>query len=353
MKGKKKVLIGGGIASIIFIIILICIALSPKDSKITISFDTDGGSSVETIKSKKGEKISLPTTTKEGYTFEGWYNGSSKVRKNPSFKKDVTLKAHWLVEDAETMTFTFDTKGGNSVKEITIECNKSFTLPTPTKKGYKFLGWYNQDDVLISSKTKLTCEDIKLHAKWEKEEEIKEDDKKEEVKEDKKEEKKEETKEEVKETKKEYTCPTGYTLDVDKCTKEEEAISKCGDNQQEKDGKCVTIAIDARKEPQVSCSNEGILVGNSCYFEEVAYPTEIDSTICTGDNHVWDSENNKCYSSKEDASESCSSGYISITNPGDGLTGGCFPISDKEKTCSDGFTLQGDKCLKTIDATLK
>lgn len=351
MKGKKKVLIGGGIASIIFIIILICIAMTPKDSKITISFDTDGGSSVETIKAKKGEKVSLPTTTKEGYTFEGWYDGSSKVRKNPSFKRDVTLKAHWLVEDAETMTFTFDTKGGNNVKEITIECNKSFTLPTPTKKGYKFLGWYNQDNVLISSKTKLTCEDIKLQAKWEKEaEEVKEED----IKEDKK----EETKEEVKEEKKEYTCPTGYTLKVDKCTKEEDATLGCGEDKKEQDGKCVTISSSARKNPQISCGNDatgsqGTLVGNSCYYEEVAYPTEIDNTICTGDGHVWDSENNKCYSSKEDAIQACDSGYMSITNPGDNLTGGCFPVSDKEKTCSEGFTLKGDKCLKTIDATLK
>ena len=355
MKGKKQVLIGGSIASIIFIIILICIAMAPKGSKITISFDTDGGSKVEELIVKKGEKVELPTTTKEGFTFEGWYNGDTKVSEKVSFKRDVTLIAHWISEGAKTMTISFDSKGGSTVKDITFECDKSFTLPKPTKKGYKFVGWYDKNDVVINHQSKLTCEDLKLYAKWEKEEEkteeVKEETKQEEKKEEaKQEEKKEEQKTEVK---KEYTCPAGYTLDGDKCIKEENAILKCNDNQQEKDEKCVTISSSSRKDLQMSCSNDGNLVGSSCYLGEVVYPTEIDSSICTSDGHVWDSDNNKCYSSKEDAQQICGSGYVSIINPGDGLTSGCFPISEKEKTCSNDFTLQGDKCLKTIDATLK
>ena len=346
MKGKKQVLIGGAIASVIFIIALIFIAMSPKESKITISFDTDGGSKVDTIKVKKGEKVELPTTEKDGFTFAGWYNGDTKVSEKVSFKRDVTLIAHWMSNGAKTMTISFDSKGGNTVKDITFECDKSFTLPKPTKKGYKFVGWYDKNDVVINHQSKLTCEDLKLYAKWEKAEE-----KKEEVKgETKKEEKKEETKKEVK---KEYTCPSGYTLDGEKCTKEENVSLKCNDGQQEQNGKCITISSSSRKDPQMSCGNDGNLVGSSCYLGEVAYPTEIDSSICIQDGHVWDSENNKCYSSKEDAQQTCGSGYVSISNPGDGLTGGCFPISEKEKTCSEGFTLQGDTCLKTIDATLK
>lgn len=352
MKGKKQVLIGGSIASIIFIISLICIAMAPKENKITISFDTDGGSKVDSLKVKKGEKVELPTTEKEGFTFEGWYNGDTKVSKKVSFKRDITLIAHWISEGAKTMTISFDSKGGSTVKDITFECDKSFTLPKPTKKGYKFVGWYDKNDVVINHQTKLVCEDLKLYAKWEKEEEKKTEIKEEE---NKQEEKKEETKQEIK---KEYTCPSGYTLDGDKCTKEESASLKCSDNQYEEDGKCITISSDVRQDLQSSCGkddagNSGILVGSSCYFELVAYPTEIDSSICTSDGHVWDSENNKCYSSKEDAQQACSSGYVSIINPGDGLTSGCFPISEKEKTCSNDFTLQGDKCLKTIDATLK
>ena len=38
---------------------------------------------------------SLPTTTREGYTFDGWYDGSTKWTTSMTVNKDITLKAHW------------------------------------------------------------------------------------------------------------------------------------------------------------------------------------------------------------------------------------------------------------------
>ena len=51
-------------------------------------------------------------------------------------------------------------------------------------------------------------------------------------------------------------------------------------------------------------------------------------------------------------------GYTYITNPNsydgvNGLNGGCYPVSDKEKYCDEGYTLNNGKCIKTINATLK
>ncbi len=46
----------------------------------------------------------------------------------------------------------------------------SVTIPIPTKAGYKFLGWYDENNNLVSSGGEYTpVSDISLYAKWEKE----------------------------------------------------------------------------------------------------------------------------------------------------------------------------------------
>ncbi len=341
MNKRKFIVISGIVLSFLVVIVVIVMACS-KD-KITIFFDVDGGSKISKMKVSVGEKIKLPKTTKKGYTFDGWFNENTKVKNNVSFDKDTTLTAHWKELEEKTMIITFNTDCGNKIKDMTITCEEELKLPKPKKEGYNFIDWEDKKGNVVTNKSKLECEDITLKAKWEKEEE-----KKEEKKEDKKEETKvEEKKEEVK---KEYTCSNGYTLDGNKCIKEEDVETRCGEGTIEKDGKCVTVSNDVRKELQKSCSNNGVLVGDDCFYDLITDEEQQDSSTCTQE---WDSQNNKCYNSKSLAQSSCSSGYINIADPGAGVTGGCFPVSDKEKYCSDGFTLKDNKCIKIIDATLK
>lgn len=350
---KKKIIVLSGIV-MSFLVIVIVIIMACSKEKVTIFFDVDGGSKISKMKVSVGEKVKLPTATKKGFNFEGWYLDDKKLSSKESFDKDTTITAHWIESKAETMTVTFNTDGGNKIKDMTIECDEKLKLPTPKKEGYKFINWMDKNGNEVTSKSKLTCKDLSLKAKWEKEEETKKEEiKKEEVKEDEKKEetKKEETKEETKaeekkeEVKKEYTCPSDYTLNGDKCTKEVDAETRCGEGKTEQNGKCVTITSDARKELQKTCSNGGVLGGDYCYFDEIDVQEACDKEL--------NSENGKCYNNKENANQSCSNGYVNITNPGNGVDGGCFPVSEKEKYCSDGFTLNNNKCVKTINATLK
>ena len=354
MDKKKIIVVSGIVLSLVVIIVVIIMACSKE--KVTIFFDVDGGSKISKMKVSVGEKVKLPTATKKGFNFDGWYLDDKKLSSKESFDKDTTITAHWIESETETMTVTFNTDGGNKIKDMTIECDEKLKLPTPKKEGYKFINWMDKEGNEVTSKSKLTCKDLSLKAKWEKEEETKKEEiKKEEIK--KEEEKKEETKEETKieekkeETKKEYTCPSDYTLDGEKCTKEVDAETKCGEGKTEQNGKCVTITSDVRKDLQKTCSNGGVLGGDECFYNLIAEDSEKDT--CEGNEHVWDSQNNKCYTSKDAASQSCSNGYVNITNPGNGVDGGCFPVSEKEKYCSDGFTLNNNKCVKTINATLK
>lgn len=50
---------------------------NPLELKYTATFDSNGGSTVESITKKYGEKLgTLPTPTKDGYIFDGWYGGA-------------------------------------------------------------------------------------------------------------------------------------------------------------------------------------------------------------------------------------------------------------------------------------
>ena len=161
---KKKVLIILSIVAVIAIGALVCFLLL-FNKTYTIKFDSDGGSTVKNIKVKSGKTIKLPEATKDGYTLEGWYNGSTKVDNNTKYKKNTTLKAKWI---ERAFKVTFDSKGGSAVEPINVECGKELTLPAaPTRSGYTFGHWEDQNETPILDQALLSCEDVTLYAVWE------------------------------------------------------------------------------------------------------------------------------------------------------------------------------------------
>lgn len=144
----------------------------PKTVTYKITLDSNGGSKVSNITYEKGKTLSLPTPTRSGYKFLGWYNGKTKVTKASQITKDVKLTAKWeKVEEpkpvAKTFTVTFDSNGGTTVTSQTVkEGNKATKPANPTKEGYTFVEWqlsgktYDFNNVLTS--------DVKLTAVWKK-----------------------------------------------------------------------------------------------------------------------------------------------------------------------------------------
>ncbi len=116
--------------------------------------------------------LSLPTTTREGYTFQGWYTemegGTPVSEALSSISADLILYAHWTIND---YTLTYDVNGGNALstdhKEVTY--NTAYgELPTPTRTGYTFGGWYTQaiGGDAVSSETIMGAADVTIHAHW-------------------------------------------------------------------------------------------------------------------------------------------------------------------------------------------
>ena len=123
----------------------------------------------------------LPTPTRNGYDFDGWYTAKEKGSKvtaktKVTTDKAHTLYAHWKEIEAKTYTITFDGNGdGDSVElsstEMTVkEGGKYESMPSAKREKYKFTGWFTEPTggKQIKSGAKFTAnEDQTLYAQWE------------------------------------------------------------------------------------------------------------------------------------------------------------------------------------------
>ena len=102
----------------------------------TITFDTNGGSEIDSITQDYGTAITAPADpTRKGYTFRGW----DKEIPETMPADNITVKAQWEINQ---YTITFDTNGGSEIAPITQDYGTEITTPdNPTRKGYTFKGW--------------------------------------------------------------------------------------------------------------------------------------------------------------------------------------------------------------------
>ena len=177
---KKQLII---ICSIITICILgaaLCtfIAFNNKETKIetcSVQFNTNGGIELDQINIDCGGTIEEPETPyKEGFDFIGWYLYGKEYVFLSKVDKNLVLEAKWKVQEGiKLVTVSFDTGGGSKQDDIELKRGTYLTKPVdPTKKGYTFVGWY-LDGEEFSFVSNPIDKNIKLKAKWKKEEKIK------------------------------------------------------------------------------------------------------------------------------------------------------------------------------------
>ena len=117
-----------------------------------VTLNPDGGNvSQNSLNVTFNSSYTLPTPTKTGYTFLGWYDGDTRVSSNATWKYSTnkTLKAKW---SNTPMTFTFDAGDGEcSVDSMVILYDESYELPTPYLFGFTFDGWYIDNNKIPQS----------------------------------------------------------------------------------------------------------------------------------------------------------------------------------------------------------
>ena len=92
---------------------------------------------------------SLPTPTRPGYTFDGWFTAKTGGEKITSASKVTTFGVHTLYArwTPRQYTVTFDSNGGTvSTTSKTVTYGETYAsprvLPEPTYPGHTFDGWY-------------------------------------------------------------------------------------------------------------------------------------------------------------------------------------------------------------------
>ncbi|MGD9605375.1 MAG: InlB B-repeat-containing protein, partial [Bacilli bacterium] len=199
-------------------------------STFTVTFDSNGGSSVSTIVNVLYDTtIVLSDSTKVGYDFLGWYTGNSihdvLFNSSSTVKGNITLYAKWQLKyyqvqffDGETLlskqavfygfsavppveptkigyefmgwstsyhnitsnvdlqstynanlyTITFEENGGSTVTDLTQGYESIVLQPTtPTKTGYSFIGWFSNQELTESYVfSTMPLNGITLYAKW-------------------------------------------------------------------------------------------------------------------------------------------------------------------------------------------
>ena len=78
----------------------------------TVSFNTNGGSTVESQKVKSGNKLTVPKNpSRNGYTFDGWYSDKQLINVydfNTEVSKSFTLYAKWIENEPAGWKNPFD-----------------------------------------------------------------------------------------------------------------------------------------------------------------------------------------------------------------------------------------------------
>lgn len=144
----------------------------------TATFNGNGGTpSPSTITKTYGSELgTLPTCSRAGYTFLGWYTASSggtKISSTTKITGTVTYYAQWSIN---SYTLTYNVNGGNAVSPASksVQYGSAYgTLPTPTKSStaeftYTFAGWFTtaSGGTQVTANTTMGAGNTTIYAHW-------------------------------------------------------------------------------------------------------------------------------------------------------------------------------------------
>ena len=127
----------------------------------------------------------LASPTRAGYTFVGWYNDGQYTTKLSTSNTLTTSTANFASVGTSSTnayiyakwtrnnyTITYNLNGGTNpsgaATSYTVE-SPTITLPTPTKSGATFAGWYTSSGLTGTAVTKITqgsTGNKTYYAKW-------------------------------------------------------------------------------------------------------------------------------------------------------------------------------------------
>lgn len=143
-------------------------------SSTTVYFNATGGTvDLASKETADGTYGTLPTPTRYGYVFAGWYDAEKdgnqvSISTEVPAGESVTLYAYWTPVKC---IVSFDAAGGTvSTPSVSATYGSVYSiLPVPVRKGYSFAGWYTSADGNVQVTEATLCQwpyDHTLYARW-------------------------------------------------------------------------------------------------------------------------------------------------------------------------------------------
>lgn len=135
----------------------------------TISFQSNGGSTLDRITAAFGTPVTAPTApSRLGYTFGGWYEKSDCSGSPYIFTtmpaNSLTLYAKWNIV---SYNITYVMNGGSASNPATYTVEQlPLVLNTPTKEGYTFSGWSDANGERVTGIDPGNAGDQTFTANW-------------------------------------------------------------------------------------------------------------------------------------------------------------------------------------------
>lgn len=151
-----------------------------KPNTYTVTFDSNGGTSVPSTTVKYGQIVTKPTNpTFNGKVFVGWTTdaaGTQPYGFGTPVTGELTLHAKWAGADETYHTVTLNLKEGTDYPSTALQSMTLFVKdgeklaipdPAPTRDGYRLAGWTTDE----ARQTDYTADapvtnDLTLYAKW-------------------------------------------------------------------------------------------------------------------------------------------------------------------------------------------
>lgn len=160
---------------LVAVMVVAMVPMAAFAASFEITFDANGGAadSATATTDDEGKLSALPSATREGYTFDGWFDGATQVTTDTVFTADTTVTAQWTeIPAPTTYTVTFHANGavGEAVAQTFTEGTaQALAANTYSRDGYTFSGWATSagGSVAYGDGASYTATaDIDLYAVW-------------------------------------------------------------------------------------------------------------------------------------------------------------------------------------------
>lgn len=124
-------------------------------AKVEVTLDLDGGNGNDKEYILRGQKLTLPTPTKDGYTFDGWFNGENEYDFSLPVISTLSLTAHWVKNPTPPTTEPPTTQPTTqSTTELTTVSTTQSTTKNISDKNVNAATDYNENHNTTVKSTK-------------------------------------------------------------------------------------------------------------------------------------------------------------------------------------------------------